>query len=183
MQYDVNFVSCLQVGPTAIQITSSEKTKVLSHSVLLNDVYYASEIEEVCLVDDNQFTLTIANESGPLSFIHNDCDSIVQAIIHIRNRWELSQPVSISLYCFCFNPVGWTKNTWFQKSSLKIQYKSSTLCKLNIMTYLRLNGVRHFACTLYHFEPILNLFTSKKIYMFYIHFEDFFIKTTLAYYG
>lgn len=85
----------MKVGPTAIQITSAEKTKVLSHSVLLNDVYYASEIEEVCLVDDNQFTLTIANESGPLSFIHNDCDSIVQAIIHIRNRWELSQPVSI----------------------------------------------------------------------------------------
>jgi len=44
-------------------------------------------------VDDNQFTLTISNESGPLSFIHNDCDSIVQAIIHIRTRWELSQPV------------------------------------------------------------------------------------------
>jgi hypothetical protein len=65
--------------------------------VLLNDVYYASEIEEVCLVDDNQFTLTIANEAGPLSFIHNDCDTIVQAIIHIRNRWELSQPVSLLL--------------------------------------------------------------------------------------
>ena len=48
---------------------------------------------QVCLVDDNQFTLTISNESGPLSFIHNDCDSIVQAIIHIRTRWELSQPV------------------------------------------------------------------------------------------
>ncbi|KAJ8986296.1 hypothetical protein NQ317_010008 [Molorchus minor] len=88
----------IKVGPTAIQITSSEKTKVLSHSVLLNDVYYASEIEEVCLVDDNQFTLTIANESGPLSFIHNDCDSIVQAIIHIRNRWELSQPDSVTVH-------------------------------------------------------------------------------------
>ncbi|KYB29814.1 Neurofibromin-like Protein [Tribolium castaneum] len=88
----------IKVGPTAIQITSSEKTKVLSHSVLLNDVYYASEIEEVCLVDDNQFTLTIANESGPLSFIHNDCDSIVQAVIHIRNRWELSQPDSVTVH-------------------------------------------------------------------------------------
>ncbi|XP_060536829.1 neurofibromin isoform X2 [Cylas formicarius] len=88
----------IKVGPTAIQITSSERTKVLSHSVLLNDVYYASEIEEVCLVDDNQFTLTIANESGPLSFIHNDCDSIVQAIIHIRNRWELSQPDSVTVH-------------------------------------------------------------------------------------
>ncbi|KAF5294854.1 hypothetical protein FQA39_LY00338 [Lamprigera yunnana] len=88
----------IKVGPTAIQITSSEKTKVLSHTVLLNDVYYASEIEEVCLVDDNQFTLTIANESGPLSFIHNDCDAIVQAIIHIRNRWELSQPDSVTVH-------------------------------------------------------------------------------------
>ncbi|XP_058804864.1 neurofibromin [Phymastichus coffea] len=88
----------IKVGPTAIQVTSSDKCKVLSHSVLLNDVYYASEIEEVCLVDDNQFTLAISNEAGPLSFIHNDCDSIVQAIIHIRNRWELSQPDSMSVH-------------------------------------------------------------------------------------
>ncbi|KAG8232721.1 hypothetical protein J437_LFUL013314, partial [Ladona fulva] len=88
----------IKVGPSAIQITSAEKTKVLSHPVLLNDVHYASEIEEVCLVDDNQFTLTISNESGPLSFIHNDCDSIVQAVIHIRNRWELSQPDSVSVH-------------------------------------------------------------------------------------
>lgn len=96
----------IKVGPTALQITSSEKTKVLSHSVLLNDVYYASEIEEVCLVDDNQFTLTISNESGPLSFIHNDCDSIVQAVIHIRNRWELSQPVS-NYHTFFYNNYLW----------------------------------------------------------------------------
>lgn len=81
------------MGPSTLQITHLEKTKVLSHSVLLNDVYYAAEIEEVCLVDDNQFTITIVNESTPLSFIHNDCDIIVQSIIHIRNRWELSQPV------------------------------------------------------------------------------------------
>lgn len=39
----------IKVGPSAIQITAAEKTKVLSHTVLLNDVYYASEIEEVCL--------------------------------------------------------------------------------------------------------------------------------------
>ncbi|CAF1287270.1 unnamed protein product [Adineta steineri] len=88
----------IKVGPQAIQVTSSEKTKVLGHSVLLNDVYYASEIEEVCLVDDNQFTLTIANETGPLSFIHNDCDNIVQSIIHIRTRWELAQPDSIQIH-------------------------------------------------------------------------------------
>ncbi|CAB3359077.1 Hypothetical predicted protein [Cloeon dipterum] len=88
----------VKVGPTAIQITCAEKTKVLAHSILLNDVYYASEIEEVCLVDDNQFTLTIANESGPLSFIHNDCDTIVQSVIHIRNRWELSQPETVSVH-------------------------------------------------------------------------------------
>ena len=88
-----------KVGPSAIQVTSTEKTRVLGHQVLLNDVYYASEIEEVCLVDDNQFTLTIANESGTLSFIHNDCDSIVQAIIHIRTRWEYSQPVRCLFAC------------------------------------------------------------------------------------
>ena len=40
----------VQVGPNAIQVTSSEKSKVLGHSVPLNDVYYASEIEEVSLI-------------------------------------------------------------------------------------------------------------------------------------
>ncbi|KAG1714683.1 Neurofibromin [Nymphon striatum] len=89
---------CIKVGPTAMQVTSAEKTKVLSHYVLLNDVYYASEIEEVYPVDDNQFTLTITNESGPLNFIHNDCDTIVQAIWHIRHRWELSQPDSVPVH-------------------------------------------------------------------------------------
>ncbi|KAK7488237.1 hypothetical protein BaRGS_00020544 [Batillaria attramentaria] len=88
----------IKVGPNAIQVTSSEKSKVLGHQVFLNDVYYAAEIEEVCLVDDNQFTLTIANETGPLSFIHNDCDNIVQAIIHIRTRWELSQPDTVTVH-------------------------------------------------------------------------------------
>ena len=64
----------------------------------MNDVYYAAELEEVCLVDDNQFTLAISNEAGALSFIYNDCDSIVQSIMHIRNRWELSQPSSTSVH-------------------------------------------------------------------------------------
>ncbi|KAJ2943372.1 hypothetical protein O0L34_g12181 [Tuta absoluta] len=88
----------IKVGPTALQITSVEKTKVLGLPVLLNDVYYASEIDEVCLVDDNQFSLTIINEATPLSFIHNDCDNIVQSIIHIRNRWELSQPDTVTVH-------------------------------------------------------------------------------------
>ncbi|CAB4066056.1 Neurofibromin [Lepeophtheirus salmonis] len=74
----------IKVGLTAIQIACGEKK--------------VNEIEEVCLVDDNQFTLTIANESGPLSFIHNDCDAIVQSIIHIRTRWELSQPDSVIVH-------------------------------------------------------------------------------------
>lgn len=85
----------IKIGPSTIQITTAEKFKVLSQSVILNDVFYASEIEEVCLVDDNQFTLSISNEQGQLSFIHTDCDNIVQAIIHIRNRWELTQPNSV----------------------------------------------------------------------------------------
>ena len=43
----ITFSMFLQVGPNAIQITSAEKLRVLGHQVLLNDVYYASEIEEV----------------------------------------------------------------------------------------------------------------------------------------
>nr|2D4Q_A Chain A, Neurofibromin [Homo sapiens]2D4Q_B Chain B, Neurofibromin [Homo sapiens] len=82
----------IKVGSTAVQVTSAERTKVLGQSVFLNDIYYASEIEEICLVDENQFTLTIANQGTPLTFMHQECEAIVQSIIHIRTRWELSQP-------------------------------------------------------------------------------------------
>ncbi|KAK2831420.1 hypothetical protein Q7C36_016506 [Tachysurus vachellii] len=85
----------IKVGSTAVQVTSAERTRVLGQSVFLNDIYYASEIEEICLVDENQFTLTIANQGTPLTFMHQECDAIVQSIIHIRTRWELSQPDSI----------------------------------------------------------------------------------------
>lgn len=84
-----------QVGSTAVQVTSAERTRVLGQSVFLNDVYYASEIEEICLVDESQFTLTMASQGTPLTFMHQECDAIVQSIIHIRSRWELSQPDSI----------------------------------------------------------------------------------------
>ncbi|XP_029467778.1 neurofibromin isoform X5 [Rhinatrema bivittatum] len=85
----------IKVGSTAVQVTSAERTRVLGQSVFLNDIYYASEIEEICLVDENQFTLTIANQGTPLTFMHQECEAIVQSIIHIRTRWELSQPDSI----------------------------------------------------------------------------------------
>ncbi|XP_067253752.1 neurofibromin isoform X2 [Chanodichthys erythropterus] len=85
----------IKVGSTAVQVTSAERTRVLGQSVFLNDIYYASEIEEICLVDENQFTLTIANQGTPLTFMHQECESIVHSIIHIRTRWELSQPDSI----------------------------------------------------------------------------------------
>lgn len=83
------------MGSTAVQVTSAERTRVLGQPVFLNDIYYASEIEEICLVDENQFTLTIANQGTPLTFMHQECEAIVQSIIHIRTRWELSQPDSI----------------------------------------------------------------------------------------
>lgn len=88
----------VKLGPTTLQITHTDRFKVLSQYVLLNDVYYASEIEEVSLLEDNQFTLIISNAAGPLTLGHSDCDNIVQAIIHIKNRWMLSQPDSMSVH-------------------------------------------------------------------------------------
>ncbi|KAK1800286.1 hypothetical protein P4O66_000329 [Electrophorus voltai] len=84
-----------KVGSTAVQVTSAERTRVLGQSVFLNDIYYASEVEEICLVDESQFTLTIANQGTPLTFMHQESEAIVHSIIHIRTRWELSQPDSI----------------------------------------------------------------------------------------
>ncbi|EFN88549.1 Neurofibromin [Harpegnathos saltator] len=88
----------VKIGSAAVQITHMDKTKVLWQYVTLNDVYYASEIEAVCPMDDSQFTLTISNEAGLLKFTHNDCESIVQAINHIKNRWVMSQSESMSVH-------------------------------------------------------------------------------------
>ena len=37
----------IKVGSNAIQVTSAEKVKILEHRAVLNDICYASEIEEV----------------------------------------------------------------------------------------------------------------------------------------
>lgn len=88
----------VKVGPGHLSIVSAEKAKVLGHSsVYLNDIYQAVELDEVCLVDEAQFTLKINDTRGQpttLSIIHSECESIVANIIRIRTRWELSQPDS-----------------------------------------------------------------------------------------
>lgn len=90
----------MKIGPTALQVMTTEKSKVLGIAVILNDIYYASEVEECVQVDDNQFTLTITNDLAPQTYIYNDCEMIVAAIVHIRNRWELSQPsCKVGDYC------------------------------------------------------------------------------------
>lgn len=78
----------IKVGSTALQVTSAERTKVLGKSIFLNDRYYATEIEDICLVDENQFTLTTANQGSPLTVMYHEYKAIVQCIIHIRNHWE-----------------------------------------------------------------------------------------------
>lgn len=88
----------VKVGLTTLQITYADRSKVLSQYVLLNDVYYASEIEFVSSPEDSQFTINVANEAEPLVFAHNDCDSIVNAIQHIKNRWDLLKSDSKSVY-------------------------------------------------------------------------------------
>ncbi|KRX68358.1 Neurofibromin, partial [Trichinella sp. T9] len=87
-----NMKCSIKVGPTSLQITTLDRQKVLGHNVILNDVYYASEIQEVCLVDDNSMTLTILNECSPLTLMHADCEQIASAVVNLRTRYELSQP-------------------------------------------------------------------------------------------
>uniref|UniRef100_A0A5S6QDW1 Ras-GAP domain-containing protein n=1 Tax=Trichuris muris TaxID=70415 RepID=A0A5S6QDW1_TRIMR len=82
----------VKIGPTALQVVSLERQKVLGHLVILNDVYHAFEIEEVCAVDENSVMVTILNESSPLSLIHSECEQIATALAKIRSTYELSQP-------------------------------------------------------------------------------------------
>ncbi|VDP30863.1 unnamed protein product, partial [Soboliphyme baturini] len=106
----------VKVGPAAVQVTTSEHQKMLGHPVILTDVYYAHEIEEVCanltlvvnasilnafifkvlLVDDNTIMLMILNESSPLSIVYNEYEQIVSAIVHIKSRFEIGQPSNLT---------------------------------------------------------------------------------------
>ena len=55
----------IKVGSTAVQVTSAERTKILGQSIFLNDIYYVTKIKEICLMDENQFTLMIVNQGIP----------------------------------------------------------------------------------------------------------------------
>lgn len=59
--------------------------------MFLNDSYYVTEIKEICLLDENLFTLAIGNQGTPLTFKHQEFEAIVQSIIHIMTCWELLQ--------------------------------------------------------------------------------------------
>ncbi|XP_020288690.1 neurofibromin isoform X3 [Pseudomyrmex gracilis] len=86
----------IKIGPTSLQVTYVDKSKVLSQYVLLNDVYYASEIQDVTVVDESQFTVIVSIEVGPLHFAHSDCaETIAQAICYIKKRWVLSQSETV----------------------------------------------------------------------------------------
>lgn len=89
----------VKVGPEHVAIQALEKSKVLGQNVYLNDIYNAAEIDEVCLVDENQLTLTINDVYGQpnqLSIINVEVDPIVTAMIRVRSRWEMSQPNSVA---------------------------------------------------------------------------------------
>ncbi|XP_065324888.1 neurofibromin-like [Gordionus sp. m RMFG-2023] len=92
----------IKIGPEAIQVNSLDRTKILGYVTHLNDVYYASEIEEVGLLDDDTFTFTVANQDGrPLSFIHPECEAIAALLVHMRANWEVQQqhhPVDSHLF-------------------------------------------------------------------------------------
>ena len=69
-----------------------DRTKILGQQVLLNDIYHASEIDEVTIIDETQFAVSLV-EGRMLSFMHQECEDVKKAIQHIKTRWERSKPV------------------------------------------------------------------------------------------
>ncbi|XP_071790650.1 neurofibromin-like isoform X1 [Asterias amurensis] len=87
----------IKVGQFAMQVTFMDKVKVLGMPVLLNDIYHASEIDEVSLVDENTFTLTL-QDVRTLSFMHQESEEVTKAIHHIKTRWKRSRPDSETVH-------------------------------------------------------------------------------------
>ncbi|EDV22626.1 uncharacterized protein TRIADDRAFT_59057 [Trichoplax adhaerens] len=86
------------IGPSSLQIRSAEKVKLLGFATTLNDVFLASEIEEISLRNENTFTLKCTNYGLNMAFISGEAEQIVNAISLIKHRWQLSQPNSINVY-------------------------------------------------------------------------------------
>ena len=45
--------------------------------------------------DENLCLLKLANVGPGILLMSNDCEQIVQAVTHVKTRWQLSQPVSL----------------------------------------------------------------------------------------
>lgn len=68
---------------------------MLGFATTLNNVFLASEIEEISLRNENTFTLKCTNYGLNMAFISGEAEQIVNAISLIKHRWQLSQPVNL----------------------------------------------------------------------------------------
>lgn len=48
--------------------------------------------------DENLCLLKLANVGPGILLMSNDCEQIVQAVTHVKTRWQLSQPVSLRVW-------------------------------------------------------------------------------------
>ena len=51
--------------------------------------------------DENLCLLKLANVGPGILLMSNDSEQIVQAVTHVKTRWQLSQPVSLCSIDFC----------------------------------------------------------------------------------
>ena len=52
-------------------------------------------ILQATVEDENLCLLKLANVGPGILLMSNDCEQIVQAVTHVKTRWQLSQPVSL----------------------------------------------------------------------------------------
>ena len=57
---------------------------------------YLSPFLQATVEDENLCLLKLANVGPGILLMSNDCEQIVQAVTHVKTRWQLSQPVSLS---------------------------------------------------------------------------------------
>eukprot|EP00794_Sanderia_malayensis_P014143 gene14143-15620_t len=82
----------VKVGPNSVQIQAAEKVKVLGYNCIINDVFYASEIEQATFHED-MLELHFTTGGPGLRFFSASAEQITIAVNHVMSRWKLSQPV------------------------------------------------------------------------------------------
>ncbi|XP_065830941.1 neurofibromin-like [Oscarella lobularis] len=86
-----SLLTTMRLTSQSFCIVSNDKVRVLGHSVVINDTYHVSELEEATVVDANTLSIKTTDGMPTMRFTSPEAEQIVQAINHGHSRWRMGE--------------------------------------------------------------------------------------------